>query len=45
MSKTKIIIPIIVVLLLIGGIAWEFMHFANTPKNTYLKVNNKQQNV
>ena len=36
-KKLKIIIPIIIVLLLIGGIAWEFMHFANTPKNTYLK--------
>ncbi|MBE5662583.1 hypothetical protein HU001_12375, partial [Staphylococcus sp. SS21] len=37
-KKLKIIIPIIVVLLLIGGIAWGvYAFFANTPKNTYLK--------
>ncbi|HCY8962455.1 TPA: hypothetical protein O2B98_000947 [Staphylococcus aureus] len=37
-KKLKIIIPIIIVLLLIGGIAWGvYAFFANTPKNTYLK--------
>ncbi len=37
-KKLKIIIPIIIVLLLIGGIAWGvYACFANTPKNTYLK--------
>ncbi len=35
-KKLKIIIPIIVVLLLIGGIVRNSF-FANTPKNTYLK--------
>ena len=40
-KKLKIIIPIIIVLLLIGGIAWGvYAFFANTPKN---KVNNKLQ--
>ncbi len=43
-KKLKIIIPIIIVLLLIGGIAWGvYAFFANTPKNTYLKANNKLQ--
>lgn len=37
-KKLKIIIPIIILLLLIGGIAWGvYAFFANTPKNTYLK--------
>ncbi len=37
-KKLKIIIPIIIVLLLIGGIAWGvYAFFSNTPKNTYVK--------
>ena len=37
-KKLKIIIPIIIVLLLIGGIAWGvYAFFANTPKKYILK--------
>lgn len=34
-KKLKIIIPIIIVLLLIGGIAWEFMHFLQTHRKIH----------
>ena len=44
LKSWKIIIPIIIVLLLIGGIAWEFMHFCkHTEKYILKKVNNKLQ--
>ena len=36
-KKLKIIIPIIIVLLLIGGIAWEFMHFCKHTEKYILK--------
>ncbi len=36
-KKLKIIIPIIIVLLLIGGIAWEFMHFLQHTEKYILK--------